>query len=98
MGLSSQGGERRRHFREACADVCCHGPPTPSVIFMAGVGLGDSEAEVALDPGQDGVPYPVHADLLSCRPWEMTAEALPEVVVTPGGDWLSVGVPQQALA
>jgi hypothetical protein len=32
---------------------------------MSGVGLCDGEAEVALDPGQDRVPYPVRADLLS---------------------------------
>src|ERR1035438_1997284 len=98
MGLAGQGGERRRHFREACADVCCHGSSTPAVVFVAGVGLGDGEAEVPLDPGQDCVPYPVRADLLGCHPREMAAEAPPEVVVTPGGDWVSVGVPQQALA
>lgn len=46
MRFSGQGGEGRRHLREAGADVCCHGPPSRFVIFVAGVGLGDSDAEV----------------------------------------------------
>ena len=71
---------------------------SPAVVLVPGVGLGDGEAEVALDPGQDRVPYPVHADLLGRDPGEVLAEPPPEIVVTPGGDRLAVGVSQQALA
>jgi len=41
-----------------------------AVVFVAGVGLGDREAEVAFYPGQDGVTDPVHADLLGRHPGE----------------------------
>jgi hypothetical protein len=65
---------------------------------MACVRLCDGEAEPALDPGQDGVPYPVGADLLGFHPGQVLAQSLPQMVVPPGGNWRAVRVPQQALA
>jgi hypothetical protein len=59
MRFSRQRGERSCYLGDARADVGGHGPSTAAVVFMSGVGLGDGEAEVALDPGQDRVPYPV---------------------------------------
>jgi hypothetical protein len=59
VGFSCEGGEGGRHFGQACPDVGghgAHGPCSPSVVLVACVGFGDGEAEVALDPGQGGVP------------------------------------------
>ena len=98
LRLACHGGQRRCYFWETGTDIGGHGASSAAVVLMAGVGLCDGETEVALDPGQDCVPYPVRADLLGCYPREMTAEALPEIVVAAGGDWLAVEVPQEALA
>ena len=98
MGLAGQGGEGGCYLWYACADVGGHGPASPAVVFVPGIGLGHGETEVALDPGQDRVSYPMHADLLGRHPGEVLAEPPPEIVVTPGGDRLAVGVAQQTLA
>ena len=62
---------------------------------MPGVGVRDGEAEVALDPGQGGVAYPVGADLLGLDPRQVLADACPQAVVAPVGDRLPVAVAQQ---
>ena len=49
MVLAGQGGEGGCDFGEARADVGCHGFPASAVVFVAGVGLGGGEAEVALN-------------------------------------------------
>jgi hypothetical protein len=48
MILAGQGGKCRGYLREARADIGCHGLSAAAVVFVAGVGLGDREAEVAL--------------------------------------------------
>jgi hypothetical protein len=68
------------------------------VVFVACVGLGDREAELPLDPRQDGVPDPVHADLLGLDPREMFAETFPKIIVPAGADRPAARVPEQALA
>jgi hypothetical protein len=48
MILTGQGGQCRCYLRKTCADVRCHGMSAAAVVFVAGVGLGGGEAEVAL--------------------------------------------------
>ena len=58
VGFSGQGGQGGCYLGEARSDVGGHGRPwcgSPAVVLVAGVGLGDGEAEVPLDPGQYGV-------------------------------------------
>ena len=66
-----------------------------TVVGVACVGFGDGVAEVPLDPGQGGVPDPVHADLLRPYPGQVPAEAVPQVVVAAGGDAAAGAVAQQ---
>ena len=99
--FAGQGGEGCCHFGQSGADVGGHGghgPCSPAVVFVACVGLGDREAELAFDPGQDSMAYPVHADLLCFDPWEMLPEAVPQVVVPPGADGSAGCIPEEALA
>lgn len=98
MGFACEGGERRCYLGETGTNVGGHGPSSAAVVFVTCVGLRHGETEVALDPGQGRVAYPVRGDLLCRYPREMVAETSPEVVVAPGGDGLAVGVPEQALA
>ena len=98
MGLARQGGESSCYLGETRADISGHGPPPTAMVLMSRISLRDGKTEVALNPSQDRVPYPVHADLLGRHPREMLAEPLPEIVVTPGGDRLAVRIPQQASA
>ena len=101
VGFAGQDGERGCHLGQPGADVgagCAHGAGAPVAFVMACVRLCDGETEPALDPGQDGVPYPVRADLLGFHPGQVLAEALPQVVVPAGGNRRAVRVPQQALA
>jgi hypothetical protein len=46
-------------------------------VGVPGVGVGDGEPEVALDPGQGGVAEPVGADLLGADPGQVPADADP---------------------
>src|ERR1022692_2684051 len=63
--------------------------------LRARLGAGDGVAEVALDPRQGDVPYPVHADLLSPHPGQLPADAGPQVVIAAAGDRLAMCVAQQ---
>jgi hypothetical protein len=57
--FAGQGGEGCCYFGQPGADVGGHGghgPCPPAAVFVACVGLGDGEAELAFDPGQYGVP------------------------------------------
>src|SRR6266536_5708321 len=98
MILAGQGGKCRGYLGKACPDVRCHCLSAAAVVFVPGVGLGSREAEVAFDPGQGGVPNPVHADLLGRNPREMLAKTPPEVVVAPRADRPAVRVPQHTSA
>ena len=71
------------------------GPYSPAAIFMACVGLGDREAELAFNPRQDNVPYPVHADLLGADPRQDAADPGPQAVIAAGGDRPPVPVAEQ---
>jgi len=71
------------------------GPCSPAAVFVACVGLGDREAELAFNPGQGGVPYPVHADLLGADPRQDAADPGPQAVIAAGGDRPPVPVAQQ---
>jgi hypothetical protein len=48
MILAGQGSQCGGYLGEACADVGGHGLSSAAVVFVAGVGLGCGEAEVAL--------------------------------------------------
>ncbi len=47
------------------------------------------------NPGQGGVPNPVHTDLLGPRPRQVPSDAGPQVVIAAGGDRLPARVAQQ---
>jgi hypothetical protein len=79
---------------EVCANVCGCGAGVRSAV-VPGEGPGDTVAETPFDPRQRGVPDPVRTDLLCCYPRQVRAKASPDLVVAPGGDRLSVAVPQQ---
>jgi len=64
-------------------------------VAVAGVGVGDGRGDVAFDPGEGGVAYPVDADLLGGDPGQVCAEALKEVVVAAAADGAAVAVAQQ---
>ena len=101
VGLAGQDGKRGCDLGEAGADVGAgraDGAGALAGVLVAGVRLRDGEAEAALDPGQDRVPYPVRADLLGLDPRQVAAQAVPEVVIPAGGDRLARRVPQKALA
>src|SRR5712691_10018422 len=101
VGFSGEDGEGGRHLGQAGPDVGghgAHGACSSPVVLVAGVGFGDGEAEVALYPGQYGVPDPVHADLEGLDPGEVLAEPPPQMLVALHGDRPAVGVSQQALA
>src|SRR2546427_8131563 len=85
MRLAGQRGQGCGHLMDAGADIGGGCSAVASAVGVARVGLGDGVAEAALDPGQGGVPDPVHADLLRVYPGEMPAEALPQVVVAAVG-------------
>src|SRR5260370_31370522 len=85
MRLAGQRGQGCGHLMDAGADIGRGSSGVASAVGVARVGLGDRVAEAALDPGQGGVPDPVHADLLCPYPGEMPAEALPQVVISAGG-------------
>jgi len=58
VGFSGEGGEGGRYLGQAGPDVGghgAHGACSSPVVLVAGVGFGDGEAEVPLDPGQDGM-------------------------------------------
>jgi hypothetical protein len=55
---SADFGERGAHVRR------CGAAGVVGAVGVPGVGVGDGEPEVALDPGQGGVAEPVGADLL----------------------------------
>ena len=63
-------------------------PAVTAAVGVAGVGAGDGVAEVALDPGQGGVPDPVDADLLGPHPGQVLADPDPQVVISAAGDRL----------
>src|ERR1017187_763770 len=78
--FAGQGRERGCNLGQPGADVgagCAHGAGSPVAVVVACVRLCDREAEPALDPAQDCVPYPVGADLLGFHPGQMLAESLP---------------------
>jgi hypothetical protein len=66
-------------------------------VGVTGVGAGDAVAEVALDPGQRGVPQPVGGDALGGDPRQLLAEAVPKVVVATAGDRDALAEPQQRI-
>src|SRR6266568_4014588 len=67
-------------------------------LCMVDVGARSFRREGVEFAGQDGVPYPVRADLLGFHPGQVLAESLPLMVVPPGGNRRAVRVPQQAIA
>ncbi len=77
-GSPVRGGERHRYLGQARADVGGHGPSSPAVVFVPGVGMGDRETEVPFHPGQGGAPDLVRTDLLGCYPRCVAAESLPQ--------------------
>src|SRR3984957_5485896 len=100
VGLTGQDGEGGCYLGKASADVGPrrgHGACASASVLVAGVGLRDGEAEAAFNPGQDRVPYPVRADLLGLDPWQVLAEAVPEVVVPAGCDRRAGRVAEQTL-
>ena len=73
MVLTGQGGQCRCYFGQAGADVGRHGLAAAAVVFVAGVGLGGGEAEVALT-GRERITY--HAEYLSSQDGAMQLPAL----------------------
>jgi hypothetical protein len=101
MGFAGQDGEGGCHLGQSGADVGAgrgHGAGASAGVVMACVRLRDGEAEAALDPRQDRVPYPVHGDLLGFHPRKVLTETVPEVVVPAVGDRLAVRVPEETLS
>jgi hypothetical protein len=68
--FTGQGGQGGRYLGKACADVGGHGFSASAVVFVAGVGLGGGEAEVALT-GRERITN--HAEYLSRsgEPWRL---------------------------
>ncbi len=81
MGFPGECGKRSSNLGEAGADVG-RGGAYVAVVGVARVGPRNGVAEVAFDPGERGVAEPVGADLLRGHPWQMSAEANPNVVVS----------------
>jgi hypothetical protein len=91
--FTGEGGECSGDFVELGADV--GGGGWSSGAGVAGVGAGYAVAVVAFDPGDGGVAEPVSGDVLGGDPGEVGAEAVPEVVVSAGGDGCAVAVAEQ---
>jgi hypothetical protein len=73
VGFSCEGRECCCDLADAGPDVGGRGVAVTPAARVACVGSGDCVAEVALNPGECGVPEPVGADLLGCYPGKLLA-------------------------